>query len=171
MVLVNGAEGIGTGWSTKISNYNPREIMKNLRKMINGQEPSVMHPWYKNFLGRMEYVSDGRYIQTGNIQILSGNRLEISELPVGVWTQNYKENVLEPLSNGTEKVKGIISEYREYHTDTTVRFVISFAPGEFERIHAEEGGFYRVFKLTTTLSTNQMHAFDQNNCLYFNADL
>ncbi len=24
MVLVNGAEGIGTGWSTKIPNYNPR---------------------------------------------------------------------------------------------------------------------------------------------------
>ncbi|EDX05512.1 Top2 [Drosophila simulans] len=165
MVLVNGAEGIGTGWSTKISNYNPREIMNNLRKMINGQEPVVMHPWYKNFLGRIEYVSDGRYVQTGNLQILHGNRLEISELPVGVWTQNYKENVLEALSNGTEKVKAVVSEYKEYHTDTTVRFVISFAPGEFERIRAEEGGFHRVFKLTTTLSTNQMHAFDQNNCL------
>uniref|UniRef100_A0A6P4ERW4 DNA topoisomerase 2 n=1 Tax=Drosophila rhopaloa TaxID=1041015 RepID=A0A6P4ERW4_DRORH len=165
MVLVNGAEGIGTGWSTKIANHNPREIMRNLKGMINGEEPKVMHPWYKNFHGRMEYVSDGRYVQTGNIQILPGNRVEITELPVGVWTQNYKENVLEPLSNGSEKVKAIISDYREYHTDTTVRFVISFANGEFERIYAEEGGFYRELKLTTTLSTNQMHAFDQNNCL------
>lgn len=31
MVLVNGAEGIGTGWSTKIPNYNPRDICENLR--------------------------------------------------------------------------------------------------------------------------------------------
>ncbi|KAH8413018.1 hypothetical protein KR009_007451 [Drosophila setifemur] len=165
MVLVNGADGIGTGWSTKIANHNPREIMKNLKRLINGEKPTIMHPWYKNFQGRIEYVSDGRYVHTGNIQILPGDRVEITELPIGVWTQTYKENVLEPLSNGTEKVKAIVSEYREYHTDTTVRFVVSFAPGEFNRIRDEEGGFYRVFKLSSTLSTNQMHAFDKNNCL------
>ena len=28
MVLVNGADGIGTGWMTKIPNYNPREIVQ-----------------------------------------------------------------------------------------------------------------------------------------------
>lgn len=27
MVLVNGAEGIGTGWSSKVPNYDPREII------------------------------------------------------------------------------------------------------------------------------------------------
>jgi DNA topoisomerase-2 len=30
-VLVNGAEGIGTGWSTFIPNYNPCDIVANLR--------------------------------------------------------------------------------------------------------------------------------------------
>lgn len=42
MVLVNGAEGIGTGWMTKIPNYNPREIVKNLRLMLNDEEPKPM---------------------------------------------------------------------------------------------------------------------------------
>jgi len=42
LVLVNGADGIGTGWMTKIPNYNPREIVANLRKMIDGEAPSVM---------------------------------------------------------------------------------------------------------------------------------
>ncbi|EDW13467.1 DNA topoisomerase 2 [Drosophila mojavensis] len=165
MVLVNGAEGIGTGWSTKIANYNPRDMITNLRRMINNEEPLPLHPWYKNFTGTMEYVSDGRYVHSGNVQILPDNRIEITELPIGVWTQNYKENVLEVLSNGTEKVKAIISDYREYHTDTTVRFVITFAPGEFERLRSEEGGFHRVLKLSSSISTNQMHAFDENNCL------
>lgn len=165
MVLVNGAEGIGTGWSTKIANYNPRDLINNLRRMINKEEPLPIHPWYKNFTGTMEYVSDGRYVHSGNIQILPDNRIEITELPIGTWTQNYKESVLEALSNGTEKVKAIVSDYREYHTDTTVRFVVSFAPGEFERLLNEEGGFHRTFKLTSSLSLNQMHAFDKNNCL------
>ena len=35
MVLVNGADGIGTGWSTFIPNYNPRDIIANLRRMLN----------------------------------------------------------------------------------------------------------------------------------------
>ncbi|XP_005191756.1 DNA topoisomerase 2 [Musca domestica] len=165
MVLVNGADGIGTGWSTKIYNHNPRDIMRNIRRMLAGEEPQVMHPWYKNFRGTIEYISDGRYISSGNIQIVQGDKIEISELPVGTWTQTYKENVLEPLANGSEKVKPIISDYREYHTDTTVRFVITLAPGEFDRLNEEPGGFHRVFKLTSSMSTNQMHAFDELNCL------
>ena len=34
MCLVNGAEGIGTGWSTSIPQHDPREIVENLRKMM-----------------------------------------------------------------------------------------------------------------------------------------
>lgn len=43
MVLVNGAEGIGTGWSTKIPNYSPREIVANIKRMLAGEplEPMV----------------------------------------------------------------------------------------------------------------------------------
>lgn len=39
MVLVNGCEGIGTGWSTKIPNHNPRQIIRCLRQMIQGDQP------------------------------------------------------------------------------------------------------------------------------------
>ena len=50
MVLVNGADGIGTGWMTKIPNHNPREIIKNLQRMIKGDEPipMVMHTAFGN---------------------------------------------------------------------------------------------------------------------------
>lgn len=42
MVLVNGAEGIGTGWSTKIPNYNPRELVQNLKRMMRGEDIKPM---------------------------------------------------------------------------------------------------------------------------------
>jgi len=42
MVLVNGAEGIGTGWSTKIPNYDIREIIGNLKLMLDGKDPLPM---------------------------------------------------------------------------------------------------------------------------------
>jgi len=49
MVLVNGAEGIGTGWSTSIPQFNPREIVENLKRMMQNLEPKPMKPWYKGF--------------------------------------------------------------------------------------------------------------------------
>ena len=38
MVLINGADGIGTGWSTSIPNYNPEDIVENLKLMMEGQQ-------------------------------------------------------------------------------------------------------------------------------------
>jgi DNA topoisomerase-2 len=42
MVLVNGADGIGTGWMTKVPNHNPREIVENIRRLLRGEEPRPM---------------------------------------------------------------------------------------------------------------------------------
>lgn len=100
MVLVNGADGIGTGWMTKIPNYNPRELIRNIRKMLDEEEPTQMIPWYKNFKGSIESCGEQRYVVNGELSIISYNKLEITELPVATWTQNYKENVLEPLLHG-----------------------------------------------------------------------
>ena len=47
MVLVNGAEGIGTGYSVSIPNYDPLDIISNLRRMLRDEEPEPMHPFYK----------------------------------------------------------------------------------------------------------------------------
>lgn len=49
MVLVNGAEGIGTGWSCKLPNYNPEDIVNNLMRKMKGEEYEKMHPWYNGF--------------------------------------------------------------------------------------------------------------------------
>lgn len=51
VVLVNGAEGIGTGWSTSIPNYNPMDVVRNIRKMLDGEPIDDMLPWYRNFNG------------------------------------------------------------------------------------------------------------------------
>lgn len=42
LVLVNGAEGIGTGWACKIPNYDAREIVNNINRMLNHQDPLPM---------------------------------------------------------------------------------------------------------------------------------
>ena len=51
MILVNGAAGIGTGYSTNIPLFSPREIVSNIKKMIGKEEPDRMHPFFKGFKG------------------------------------------------------------------------------------------------------------------------
>jgi DNA topoisomerase-2 len=53
MVLVNGSDGIGTGYSTTIQTHDPREIIANMRNMINGEEPDLIHPYFEGFTGEV----------------------------------------------------------------------------------------------------------------------
>ncbi|GJY90115.1 DNA topoisomerase 2, partial [Tanacetum coccineum] len=47
MLLVNGADATAVGCRTYIPNYNPREIITNLKHLINGKATQAMLPWYK----------------------------------------------------------------------------------------------------------------------------
>uniref|UniRef100_A0A8C5GUM1 DNA topoisomerase 2 n=1 Tax=Gouania willdenowi TaxID=441366 RepID=A0A8C5GUM1_GOUWI len=157
-VLVNGSEGIGTGWATKIPNYDVRELISNIHRMLNGEEPLPMLPSYKNFKGTLDQVMENQYINSGEVAIIDSTTIEISELPVRTWTQTYKENVLEPMLNGTDKVSALITDYKDYHTDTTVRFVVKMTEEKLRE--AEAAGLHKVFKLQNPLTCNSMVLFD-----------
>ncbi|KAG1697692.1 DNA topoisomerase 2-alpha [Nymphon striatum] len=177
MVLVNGADGIGTGWSTKIPNYDPREIIRNLKRLLAGDEPIPMNPWYKNFKGTIESIDNQRYICNGEVSVITANKIEITELPVKTWTQSYKEAVMEPMLHGVQpnkdkekekgtkavKVPSIISDYKELHTDKTVKFVVTMPQDTLSKF--EEDGMHRAFKLQTSMSTSSMVLFDADGCL------
>lgn len=123
MVLVNGAEGIGTGWSTSIPQFNVREIIENLRRLMQNQEPKPMKPWYKGYQGSIEKVQDkAQYIITGNFEIIDDTQLEITELPIGKWTRDYKE-MLEEMAQD-EKAGKIVENIREYHQQNRVHFIV-----------------------------------------------
>ncbi|XP_011866622.1 PREDICTED: DNA topoisomerase 2 isoform X2 [Vollenhovia emeryi] len=163
MVLVNGADGIGTGWMTKIPNYNPREIIENLHKMMDGADPKPMIPYYKNFKGVVESCGDYRYVISGEISVIGPDKVEITELPIGTWTQTYKETVLEPMLHGTDKVPAIITDYKEYNTDTAVHFIVILNRDKL--VELEREGLHKVFKIQTTMTITSMCAFDENQCL------
>jgi DNA topoisomerase II len=49
LVLIDGADGIGTGWSTNIPNYNPVDVVDNIRRKMAGEPMVPMTPWYRGF--------------------------------------------------------------------------------------------------------------------------
>ncbi|XP_035537041.1 DNA topoisomerase 2-beta isoform X2 [Morone saxatilis] len=163
MVLVNGAEGIGTGWACKIPNYDPREIVNNINRMLKHQDPLPMLPSYKNFKGVIHELGQNQYLVSGEVSVIDRNTIEITELPVRTWTQAYKESVLEPMLQGSDKTPALINDYKEYHTDTTVKFVVRMS--EDKLAQAEAAGLHKVFKLQSSLTCNSMVLFDHMGCL------
>lgn len=68
MVLVNGNKGIGTGWSTYIPNYNPRELCSLIQEMLNGA-PAVdtLLPWYKGYTGEIALKPGGKSVEARGV--------------------------------------------------------------------------------------------------------
>lgn len=60
MILINGSQGIGTGWSTTVPNFNPLTIISNIKRMLNGEQLEPMVPWYRGFTGEMEKIDEKR---------------------------------------------------------------------------------------------------------------
>lgn len=55
---------------------------------------------------------------------------------------------------GSDKTPALINDYKEYHTDTTVKFVVRMS--EEKLAQAEAAGLHKVFKLQSSLTCNSM---------------
>lgn len=154
MVLVNGALGIGTGYSTSIPSYNPVDIINTVRDMIrsNGRCATLLVPWYRNFKGTV--VADGTaFTCHGCYRITSDTTATITELPVGVWTDDYKE-MLEKMVESSS-----LAEYRSTSTIHDVHIELKFK-GAINR-----ATFEKDFKLVTRILTSNMHLFNERGAI------
>ncbi|KAJ2348084.1 DNA topoisomerase 2, partial [Coemansia sp. RSA 2673] len=158
MVLVNGVEGIGTGWSTSIPNYNPSDIIANIRRLMNHQPLEPMTPWYRGFRGSIEKLSADRFRSLGTIEKISDTELHIAELPVRVWTESYKSQLNKWMTNG-DKSPAIIRDFRYNASTLTVDITLTLTEEQMQKAEAE--GLETRFKLSASIATSNMVCFDR----------
>jgi DNA topoisomerase-2 len=156
MILINGADGIGTGWSSSIPNYNPEDIVSNLKRMMDGEEPVPMQPWFRGFKGEATAAGTDRFKFSGIIHKISDTEVRITELPIRTWTQDFKDKLEEIIK--AEKVPSFIKDYKDYNTHKDVHFEIQM--DEKHLAAAVEEGLEEKFKLTKTIATSNLVAFD-----------
>lgn len=171
LVLCNGVVGIGTGYSTNIPSYNPRDIINNIKKLLDGDKPDMMHPWYRNFTGEIKKIAAGKYISKGKYEIVKDGVIRITELPIGVWTTPYKETFLEEISVSNKDAKRkLITRYDDNCSDVSIDLTLYFVKSEFDKIKKlpkKNGcdGFEQSLKLISPIATTNMHLFDKNNVI------
>jgi DNA topoisomerase-2 len=165
MVLVNGTDGIGTGFSSQIPCYNPIDIVNNIFHKLNNEEQVPMVPWYRNFKGHIIKISSTKYEIRGVYKRVGGNKLEISELPIGTWTTPYK-NFLEKITIGNNveaagKKKEIIQQVENYCSEVAVKFIVEFPEGVLDD-YINKGILEKKLKLVTTKSISNMHLHNRD---------
>ena len=140
MLLVNGARGIGTGYSTYVPPCNPKVIKEMLIKHLRGQgnlTDTAITPYFEGFKGT--YTSEG----VVGVYRKEKDEFVVTELPPGTWTADYREWLEKELAEGR------IKDFVDTSTDRDITIRIK---------GMEEAAL--VKSLTTKIKTTNMHAFN-----------
>ena len=185
-VLCNGANGIGTGFSTSVTCHDPRalvdlclgfidalveadvkaeseEEMEAANEVLSKHRGKALAPWFAGFTGHIE---DGKSYGVYKRVEPTAKRgaaataaiVRITELPVGQWTSDYKELLEDPEWAGNKR--GFVKSMDANHTETAVDFTVTLTP-EGEALLQDPDKFVDVFKLSSTkmLGAGNMHLY------------
>lgn len=178
MILVNGCEGIGTGYSTYIPPYNPKDIISNIIRIMDDKSPLPMKPYFRNYNGLLEEVDRGSYITKGKWERLSDTQIKITEIPIGTWVTTYKE-FLESLiesntnsnnnknSKSTKKSKSrniLLKDVKNKTRDESkdICFIIEFKSAYDLDDLIKSKTIEKYLKLSKGFNINNMYLFDDD---------
>ena len=169
MILINGSEGIGTGFSTKIPPHNPEIVVKNLINMMEDKPLIKMTPWFRGFQGKVEFKNVNsygieQYINYGCYKIIDDTTVEINELPIGRWTDEYKsylETLLYDKQNEGSS-KQCLVDFINHSTEKIVKIILKFKREDLQSL-ISSNKFETVFKLSDSKYTNYSNMHLYNN--------
>lgn len=178
MILINGTKGIGTGFSTTIPPFNPKDIVKSIRNKIKGKSIEILKPWWQGFTGiitdnktddNLSETLETSYTVSGKWKI-KDNKLIITELPIGEWTSDYKEFLEKMLQDEQskkvekkEKKDNPFKGYIDNNTDTKVYFELEFEDGYLEELDSIK--IEKMFHLNKRFSLGNMHLYNYNGTI------
>lgn len=151
MVLVNGAKGIGTGYSTSIPCYNPEDLITNTRLYLSGKKMNKLVPWYRGYKG--DIVPDGSNFKMNGVYEIKNNKtILITEIPINVGIDDYK-NFLDKLIDDKVITKSINKS-----TENSVCF-------EVQLDITRDLDIYKTFKLSKNISTKNFHLLNEKGVI------
>ena len=164
-ILMNGAAGIGYGYSTDIPSFNPVDLITYLQNKIKDKKNIELNPYYKYFKGKIIMdLENKRYISRGLMDKISDYVYEIKELPLWTWNNKYFE-FLDDLSDDKKDDKGklirkaYIRDWTKDGNEKDIKIKIYLTrdvPKEFL------SNIWKSLKMETYIPFGNMHLFDEN---------
>jgi DNA topoisomerase-2 len=170
--LINGISGIGTGFSSSIPAYNPKDVVQYLKSKLNNTEyvGGEFIPYYEGFRGTIRKIAENKYLVKGLYEKIGEDKIRITELPVGTWTMPYITFLEGLLDGGVDKagkkIPPSIKDFTSLCTEVSIDITVVFPKGKLaeleQSVDATTGvnDLEKMMKLTTSLSTTNMHMFN-----------
>lgn len=164
IILINGANGIGTGYSTSVPMYNPKDVIENMKRCLSKKELVTMIPYYKGFNGTIKLTKPDTY-ETYGVVIDKPNskNLIVNETPLGIDTDSLK-GYYEILANendyGIDSINTNDILGKTEDTPMIREFVIIFKSIK-EKQDFLKKDYIKILKLSSKIHTSNMYLFDE----------
>jgi DNA topoisomerase-2 len=171
--LMNGISGIGTGFSCSIPSFHPKELIIYLQEKLKNQPftRTDFEPYYEGFKGHVSKLEDHKYLIKGVYEKTGPNTICITELPVGTWTIPYTSFVEGLVEGGVDKngkkIPPALRDFTSLCTEVAIHISVTFPQGKIDELEkvvdsvTGVNGVEKLLKLATTVSTTNMHMFDE----------
>lgn len=164
MILVNGAQGIGTGFSTTIPPYNPKDIVSNLKRLLKNKQMKEMTPWFNGFKGSIEPANKpNQYIIKGKYSI-NDSIVHIEDIPiVNGWIEPYEKEL--DMRVSVSKDDGLkIEDIKKKISNEFIDMKVIFKGNELQKMY-KNGSLEKFLMMTQNMSIKNIHLFDSNGKL------
>ena len=161
LLVINGALGIGTGFSTNIPPHNPSDVLSLLRDRLYLRRATlaglVLQPWWYGFNGTVHRTANSTWVTKGKATWDDAKKtITVTELPIGTWTKDYKA-YLDTLCTGTPKP--ILQSFDDLYNDTEVKFILYFDTDTYFEMRTDATAADKMLQLNTTWHTTNMVCF------------
>jgi len=162
MLLINGSEGISSGFAQKILPRDPKTIVKELTKILKGNKKlenvKLGAPHWNNFKGTIEEDEEtkGKWRVYGDLIKENKNSIKITEIPIGYTLAKYTE-VLDALED-----KNVIQRYQDKSDTKKDLYTFNLKVKRDFSDKYDGNKLYEKLKLVKSMSENYT-CIDQNN--------
>ncbi|MFP5492821.1 MAG: DNA gyrase subunit A [Bacteriovoracia bacterium] len=156
LMLLNGAEGIGTGFSSVIPSFNHKDIIKSMMSYIEGNKPRKIKPWVRYYTESIEIDEKNRVLfRMGFKQV--GDKVFIVELPRGYDAQRLYRHLNKHME------RDYLKDYIDSSVDNEIRVELIFKRGQqptLEEVEKEMGTVSSLVPNYTLINEKGVKVFD-----------
>ena len=124
MLLVNGSNGVATGFKQVILPRNPKKLKKYITDYLSGSfrpsKSNSLEPYFEGFNGTVEQGDEPRQWKiTGTFEKINSTKVMITEIPVGIELKAYIKTL------DTLEETGVIRNFKDV-SEKSFKFEVNF---------------------------------------------
>jgi DNA gyrase subunit A len=160
IMLLNGAEGIGTGFSSVIPSFHHEDIVKSMISFVETGKIKKVKPYFRYFTEKVDIDEKGRIITKMAFKQV-GEKIFITEVPKGYDAQKIYRHLNKHMDND------FLKDYIDSSVDNTINIELIFKRGqthtllEVEKVMGVSSSIVPNFTLITEKGVKVFHTVEE----------